>query len=315
MIDLEKFLVDLPGKAAKLKYSQVILGEEKHPKRIKKSVKPPEYLPGANDISSFFETVFPVSGKMVMSLNGMNYLLEPGDACIVKYAVRHFETYYKKNTPYELVWVHYSPIFRILAISASYNPSYGYKILSTISMDVDPKTVRHLDEIYELPEPEKNFKSVKDNLKKWLEYISQKIKDGEFYKRVYSEGLMRERALKAKRISKSIEFIKKNYRKRITLKQVADESGLNPSYFGSLFDDVFNYEPLKYVKHLRLRDACNYLRTTEMPIREIGLKVGYENQFFFSRLFKKYFGITPKEYRRRQFSPPGYISSPLHKIK
>ena len=55
--------------------------------------------------------------------------------------------------------------------------------------------------------------------------------------------------------------------------------------------------PVEYLIHLRIRQACRLLDTTGLTVREIGFRVGFEDPYYFSRMFRKLMGQSPRQYR------------------
>lgn len=84
------------------------------------------------------------------------------------------------------------------------------------------------------------------------------------------------------------------------------ESGLADRTFKRRFQDATGFTPIKYVQHLRIENAKQYLENSETALNEIrfiSFIVGYENPSFFRRLFKRIVNVTPGEYRRMFRAP------------
>lgn len=85
--------------------------------------------------------------------------------------------------------------------------------------------------------------------------------------------------------------------RKLSLSDVADEFGMSASYFSRQFKQETGRNFKGYVDALRLEHAKMLLKTTDMLISDIACKIGYDNSYSFTRLFKKNIGITPTEYR------------------
>lgn len=100
-------------------------------------------------------------------------------------------------------------------------------------------------------------------------------------------------------VKKACDFINENYTNDISLENVANYIGLNASYFSKLFKDATGITFVKYLEKQRMEEAIKLIRNTNMMISEIGIKVGYNSPNYFSRVFKRFTGLTPDNYRQR----------------
>jgi len=98
-------------------------------------------------------------------------------------------------------------------------------------------------------------------------------------------------------IFKAIVYIKHNYMKRITLEEVAGHVYLNPSYFSKIFNAEIKSTFVSYVNSFRIRAAKELLLDSSIPLAEISNLAGFEDQSYFTKVFKKATGVTPGRYR------------------
>lgn len=80
--------------------------------------------------------------------------------------------------------------------------------------------------------------------------------------------------------------------------KIARKYGLSNSTFRRRWSESLPYSPARYVIHLRIREACQKLAEGTEPVNQIARSVGFEDEFYFSRCFKREQGISPREYRR-----------------
>lgn len=97
-----------------------------------------------------------------------------------------------------------------------------------------------------------------------------------------------------------IHFLNENIERHLTLKEIAEFSGLSPSRLSAVFKDRTGHSPLNYFNFMKMRKACELLDNTKMKLNQISLKLGIDDQYYFSRLFSKIMGSSPKAYRERQ---------------
>jgi AraC-like DNA-binding protein len=101
----------------------------------------------------------------------------------------------------------------------------------------------------------------------------------------------------ASALRKAERFIWENYTRKISLKEVADMSGLSAPYFSTIFKDEMGENFSNYLNRLRVEKAAAMLRETECPISGISAACGFEDQSWFSKIFKSFTGVSPCKYR------------------
>ena len=92
-------------------------------------------------------------------------------------------------------------------------------------------------------------------------------------------------------------YIVENYSQKIKINELADYVGVNRSYLASSFKKATGYSPQEYLLSIRMERAKSLLETTDLPVNTISNSVGYSDQLAFSRMFKRYAGVSPTTYR------------------
>ncbi len=69
-------------------------------------------------------------------------------------------------------------------------------------------------------------------------------------------------------------------------------------YYSKLFRERTSHSPIAYFIQLKICKACELLDHTDLGVREIAIELGYDDPYYFSRLFKKIQGVSPSKYRR-----------------
>ncbi|MDO4357264.1 MAG: AraC family transcriptional regulator [Clostridia bacterium] len=95
-----------------------------------------------------------------------------------------------------------------------------------------------------------------------------------------------------------LAYIQAHYDERITLKQLADRMHMSEKYVSRYFKSHFALPFSRYVLHLRLEHARQLLETTETPVTEVALQVGFSSVSYFIRAFRDVYGVPPLRYRR-----------------
>jgi AraC-like DNA-binding protein len=102
------------------------------------------------------------------------------------------------------------------------------------------------------------------------------------------------------RVARAIQYIETSYQQPLTIEDIADAANLSKYYLIKRFRDTLNMTPIQYVTKVRLEQAINLLRYTDLPIKEIAEKVGYANDNYFNKVFRKVIGIAPGEFRENK---------------
>lgn len=99
-------------------------------------------------------------------------------------------------------------------------------------------------------------------------------------------------------IEEAISYIKRNYMNLLTLEELAAIHAMNPKRFSYYFYKYAGFRPIDFVIHYRMERACELLKMGNFTVSDIAISVGYANPFYFSRAFKKKFGMPPSAYFR-----------------
>jgi len=98
-------------------------------------------------------------------------------------------------------------------------------------------------------------------------------------------------------INETILHMRRDLGSRLTIEDMASRNNLSASHFSNLFRKATGMSPMDYFIHLKLQKACLLLYSSDIKIKKIAATVGYDDPYYFSRLFKKYLKISPDQYR------------------
>ncbi|MBQ7634429.1 MAG: AraC family transcriptional regulator [Bacteroidaceae bacterium] len=99
------------------------------------------------------------------------------------------------------------------------------------------------------------------------------------------------------------KFMREHLERRLKLEDIAAHAGYTPTYFSSLFRRKTGYSPITYFNIMKMQRACELLVTTRLRILDICAQLGIEDNYYFSRLFTKVIGMSPKQYRKQHTMP------------
>lgn len=98
-------------------------------------------------------------------------------------------------------------------------------------------------------------------------------------------------------IKKSMMYISQHFNEPLTLEDVATHVHLHPSYFSTMFKQSTGSSFKEYLNMVRIEEGKRLLSNTDYSIIDIAIAIGFEDQSYFSKVFKKYTGRTPKQFR------------------
>jgi two-component system response regulator YesN len=173
------------------------------------------------------------------------------------------------------IYIHYLLLAMVLDASEVVN-EFGEKL-----EDIVPEMLQLEDIVAEIDSVAR--------FKELLEYIITKVME---YRESKAENKYGSIIIKAK------EFIDSNFfDSNISLNSVAAYVNVSPSHFSTIFSQETGENFIEYLTKVRIKKAMTLLKMTSHRSAEIAYKVGYNDSHYFSYIFKKIVGITPKEYR------------------
>lgn len=118
----------------------------------------------------------------------------------------------------------------------------------------------------------------------------------ELFKSITSCGINYGSSIKVKR---AMEYINRNLDKKLTVSGIAAWVKLTPDYLSAAFKIFTGYPVIRYINKCRIDSAKTDLYGGKRRIKDIALKLGFNDEFHFSKVFKKYEGMSPREFCRR----------------
>lgn len=101
-------------------------------------------------------------------------------------------------------------------------------------------------------------------------------------------------------LNRILSHLGQHFADRQSLNQIAEQFAINPTYVCRLFAKYLDTTFSTYLQKLRMTHASFLLRTTDQSIKEISAHSGYDDYFYFCRVFKETYGVTPTQYRSGQ---------------
>nr|WKN37270.1 AraC family transcriptional regulator [Tunicatimonas sp. TK19036] len=158
--------------------------------------------------------------------------------------------------------------------------------------EADPKTYDNQPNLlsFNLPEPNQSLGNFIESQGIMLQLLSRFVSD--------EQGVEEQKAKSYRRLASAIQHIHQHLQDKLTVEQLAASAYLHPDYFSRLFLEITGVRPIEYIQNKRLERAQLLLTTTNASLNEIADEVGIGNQSYFSRLFKRHYGMSPGYYRK-----------------
>ena len=102
-------------------------------------------------------------------------------------------------------------------------------------------------------------------------------------------------------VKEAVAYVNENYFEELTLSGLADKYAVESSYFSKLFKQETGENLMLYIAGKRIEKAKELMKREDINIAEVAFMVGYDDYTYFSKVFKKHTGVSPREYRNRLF--------------
>ena len=231
-----------------------------------------------------YQLLYIVSGKGHFYFHGEDRVVYAGRMVLIQPRQEQRYEYFGEDKP-EVYWVHFtgSDVKNILR-------SYNIPMDDPIFYSGASSTYSYLfkEMIHELQNCKTGYE---DLLAMYLRQIFLLVQ------RTRQE----ERPTVSTYIQEEIEFARRyfneHYNEPISIQEYAESRNMSVCYFQRNFKQIVKHTPMQYLLTIRVNNAASLLETTDYSMAEIAAIVGYEDPLYFSRLFRKIKGVSPRDYR------------------
>lgn len=234
--------------------------------------------------SANYQLIYIANGSAHFKINGKLVTLEKGNAVLFHPGQPQYYYYYLKDNP-DIYWVHFSCKYDI-----SYLNQMGWTRENVYLVGAH-NNYNHLFDtiIRELQLKQPYFE---EELKLLMKQILLRMGRNRIREQNNFE-------YDSKEVEEILQTFHLSPEKDFTIKEFAKERGLNYYRFIDTFTKHVGTSPRQYIINIRMTTARELLSNPHFQISEVAQLVGYENPLYFSRLFKKIWGLSPREYRNQ----------------
>lgn len=226
--------------------------------------------------------IYCTKGKGEIQLNGVKNQILPNQFFILPKGVKHK---YKadEGDPWSIYWIHFDGLLAPYLYKRHLN-------IKNISIPFTIEKIELFEKLFNL------FDS--NNLESQLEYanlLSLNFISSFIYHDFSSNSEIHHGDTLVDLMKK---FLLNNLNKNFTLDEIADKFNYSKSYLHTKFKIKTGYSVINFLNLKKTQKACEYLNYTDLSIKEISFKVGFDDPLYFSRIFKNYMGKSPRNYKQ-----------------
>ena len=233
-----------------------------------------------------YQLLYIASGKAHFFKKDKEFIVSAGNIIVYKPNEPQNYIYYKDEKP-DVYWVHFTG-YDVENILESYDINADESILyAGTSPDYQWLFGQIIQEL-QLCRPR-----YEELLPLLLKNIFILISRGIENSKKFSDAMEKEMAF-------AVHYFRTHYNTEINIDKYAVSCNMSTSCFIRNFRNITGKTPLQYILSLRISNAQSLLENTDYSVSEISMNVGYDNPLYFSRLFHKQTGMSPREYRRKR---------------
>lgn len=234
--------------------------------------------------SSQFILIYCTEGTGKIHLGGETFELYPNSYFIIPKNTPH-RYHSSGQNPWSIYWLHYMGEIADLL----YDRFLENGKAQVQPLPYDEQRLLLFDQIYSLLEHGVSDKEMEKMNLDLLHFVSSMIYHKEANPAVYSTDL----------IGNSIAYMKNSLSKKLGIDDFATQQHISVSHYSRLFKEKTGTSPINYFNQLKVQKSCQYLYFTDRSIKEICTELGFDDQYYFSRLFSKITGSSPSAYKKR----------------
>ena len=246
-----------------------------------------DFSEGPKSIDSYI-MLFVLNGKGYAELeDGKSKKLTKGDLLIYFPKQRHY-FYADADDPMEIMWLYFHGA-HCKAIMQSIGLSPEIQIYNHFITHSIQRTMNTIINALGMTDDENRLAATGETMI-LFSYIHQTLRQQHRLKDTYKQDAA---------ISRITAFIEENYYLYISIETLCKYVNYSRSYLSRLFKKEVNMTIPEYINSIRIQHAKMLIKDSQLSLREISLSVGFNDPYYFSKVFKRYTGVSPSEFRQK----------------
>lgn len=224
--------------------------------------------------------IYCVEGEGFINIDNKSFNLKQNEVfCIPKHRKHCY--YSSEKEPWSIFWVHFK------GEDTKYFPLEDLSIININSKNANTRLVFLFDFLFRVLD--RNY--TQGNFIYMSEVLSLILAE------IYMREKVDESPKSNKHLTIIIRYMYNNISKNLTLEELSSKFNLSKSYINAIFKTYTKKSPIDFFINIKMQEACKILRLQDMNINEVAMDLGYTDQYYFSRIFKKTIGVSPKKYK------------------
>ncbi|MEM7109930.1 MAG: AraC family transcriptional regulator [Bacteroidota bacterium] len=230
--------------------------------------------------------IYCLEGRGQIKIRNKKYKLEPNTFCIIEKDRPHRYASDNKD-PWSIYWIHFKGTSAPYLYKKFEDQNKGKPIFIPFNRNKISE-FEYLLDLFKMGYTNQIFEYSSMLLHKLLgSFIYYSIKSNDNNNR-NKEDL----------VKKITEYLNSNIYNTLTMQDINTEFGKSSSTLFTLFKEKTGYSIMHFFSLIKIQKACELMNLTSMSIKEISYELDYQDPLYFSRVFKKFMGVSPREYKR-----------------
>lgn len=231
-----------------------------------------------------YQLLYIAHGKARFQIQGKMHLLEKGHCVLYRPLEEQYYYYLLKENP-DIYWVHFS-----CKKENEFMKQMGFQKENIYYVGDYNNYVQIFDTMISELQLKRPF--FEEQLQFLMQELLLKMKRNQIRENTIFESYNKE-------VEEAIRIFHLAPEKEFTIKEFTKQRGLNYYRFIDNFSNYVGVSPRQYIINIRMTMAKDLLMNSTFPISEVARLIGYDNPLYFSRLFKKTYGVSPREFREQ----------------